>query len=220
MQTAYFVADGKYSFYIEYNSKYVLYDVREQRKERRDAIYRSNIFMEYTGHTDNKTRAIAVARKRFPEVFEWKNKVLHIPIGCAGSGKSTLADSIPNIRIISPDHYRIKMLDSHNTHIYYNPSIEHLVWTKAYRDLEKAMRDQINIYFDATNLTAMRRTMLIILAREYGYKTEFHIMETSLAECISRNSKREKRVPVRTLIEQFKKKELPTKYEFVSGEIE
>jgi len=154
----------------------------------------------------------------FHYIFKRLKPTLHIPIGAAGSGKSTLVGRLKRkdktLEVVSPDAYRIDFLNSLITKKYYDEAIENKVWICAYADLEKYMKLQTNVSFDATNLTIARRQTLMILARKYEYVLKFYVMPTTLTECLERNNKRHKVVPPEVIIDQFKSKELPHPVEY------
>lgn len=123
---------------------------------------------------------------------------LYIPIGIPGSGKSTYGKDLSyvdeNLVIVSPDKIR--------EILYGDASIQgdgNEVFSIAYYEAVKALKDGKNVYFDATNLTYLTRFILYERCQQYVTKViaiEFHVPYDF---CLKRNKNRNKKVPERVI---------------------
>lgn len=138
---------------------------------------------------------------------------LYIPIGIPGSGKSTygkdLSYVVENLVIVSPNKVR--------EILYGDASIQgdgNEVFSIAYYEAIKALKDGKNVYFDATNLTYWTRFRLYERCMYYADKIvaiEFHV---SRASCLKRNNDRDRKVPKRVI------KNMASKISFVDEAVE
>jgi predicted kinase len=125
---------------------------------------------------------------------------LYLPIGPPGSGKSTLATKLVTLgildrdAIVSPDDYRRLLTDSRasqheNKHVF----------EICHRILEVRLRNTLDVWFDATNLspsTALRNAHLL------GAETICVLFRVSEKELRQRNKHRDDPVP-EDVLERF-----------------
>lgn len=136
---------------------------------------------------------------------------LYIPIGIPGSGKSTYGKDLSyvdeNLVIVSPDKVRETL--------YGDASIQgdgNEVFSIAYYEAVKALKDGKNVYFDATNLVPWTRFRLYEHCQQYVTKViaiEFHVPYDF---CLRRN--RNGKVPERVI------KNMASKISFIDEAVE
>lgn len=151
------------------------------------------------------------------------NRVI-VLIGVAGSGKSTYANKVirkePKTRYISADEIRFQLLDSKNTKIYFDQSIETKVWDMVFSQYSEALIHPNDIIFDATNVTLERRYRIVALARDKK-KTlsvekaiEFVFFNIPLMEILKRNKSRERIVEDSVIAKQYSQIQKPELWEY------
>ena len=141
-----------------------------------------------------------------------KNK-LYIMCGCPGAGKSTYAKkSFPNTKYISRDEIRFNLVKENEPYF----SREKEVFKTFVREINKALREQVDVIADATHLNKVSRFKLISNLNINKEKTEiiFIVMRTPLDVCIERNENRKgtrSYVPpevIKSMFHSFKKPSL------------
>jgi predicted kinase len=114
----------------------------------------------------------------------------HILCGVPGSGKSTVAKDLPGY-VVSTDSIRKFLWDDESV-------IKHdkLIFEIAESIIKYMLTLEYNVIFDATNLTMKRRKKYIRFAKTLGANITVHWVNCPVAVAISRNAKRERKVPV------------------------
>lgn len=113
-------------------------------------------------------------------------------VGLPASGKSTVAKSLSkkySAKIYSSDDYRAKLLGDEN-----DQSNNQLVFDTLYKDIHTDIGLDNNVILDATNVSVKSRARLLSMARQNECHTIAYVMQTSVNECIDRDSKRERHV--------------------------
>lgn len=130
-------------------------------------------------------------------------KELLVLIGLPASGKSTYAKNLIKdgkyVRV-NRDDLRMSLFNTEH-----NPHIENLITTVQNSIILESLRDNKSVVVDNCNIKESYRNDLKRLAEIVGdvQYTEM-IFSTSLEECLDRNNKRERKVPV-DVIEKFAK---------------
>ena len=144
-----------------------------------------------------------------------KMKTLYIPVGPAGCGKSTfLKKNLNGCHVVSPDAIRFKMLDYPKSGIDFDRKIEPEVWETAYKQLDEALNEGSDIFFDATNLNFNRRYPVVARGLKYNYRIVMIFFRLDLWEIIRRNSSRRRRVPDSVLAKQWLSMYEPEEFEY------
>jgi len=116
----------------------------------------------------------------------------YVMVGAPGSGKSTHAHKLAQIEnavVISGDDIRAELYGSAD--IQGN-------WVEIQDRIEELVSEACGmpVILDGTHYRASYRKEAIALLKSYGYnKIEAVVLETSLANCLTRNSRRERNVP-------------------------
>lgn len=111
---------------------------------------------------------------------------LYTMIGIPGSGKSTFAKSHPECIVVCPDTIRKELFGDEACQKDGN-----LVFKLAYERIEKALSENKDVIFDATNTTVRsRKPLLKYKAIHYAV-----FVNTDINECKKRNANRERKVP-------------------------
>ena len=129
-----------------------------------------------------------------------KNKELIILQGLPGCGKSTWArkyvEGETDWVIVNRDSLRNMRGD------YWVPCQEKLITVWEQDCVESSMKKGFNVIIDATNFNPKILKVWEQMAEIYEYKVVIKTFDTSLEECIERDSKREKPVG-KTVIKKF-----------------
>ena len=137
------------------------------------------------------------------------SNTLYVMVGASGSGKSTFAKELNklffNTEIVSSDRVREELWGNESDQ--QNPKkvfdyCEELVCYHA------DVLDE-NVIFDATNLFKKYRKRWVELGKEYFYKTVAIWCNTSKANCIANQDKRERQVPTNIVERQWDSCEPP-----------
>jgi predicted kinase len=116
----------------------------------------------------------------------------YVLVGPPGSGKSTYAAKLAateNAVIISGDDIR--------SELYGSAEIQG-DWGEIWERIDELVSEScgVPVILDGTHCRKDYRAEAIALLRSYGYeRVEAVVMETSLANCLARNFKRERNVP-------------------------
>lgn len=143
--------------------------------------------------------------------------VLNLFIGIPGSGKTTHRSNYPNARIICPDDIRARLLESDLTGLYYNPAIEPQVWKEAYSLLVQFCTKGIDILWDATNYSLLRRYRVVATARRFNYFIRFIYFDIPLDVILRRNkSRKDGRPPVpdKVIAKMYEHLDVPLEWEY------
>lgn len=116
--------------------------------------------------------------------------------------------------MISADLIRFALLDYPNSGIDFDEKREPEVWAKVFAELEIAMQQRKNIYLDNTNLTQKQRYRPVVMARQAHYSIQMIWFNLPLAECLRRNSQRQRKVPEAVIAKQFVAMEYPERWEY------
>ena len=136
-------------------------------------------------------------------------KTLYVPIGIPGSGKSTygkqLAKENKNLRIVCPDDIRAEL--------YGDASIQgdgKKVFSIAYSRATEYLKSGKDVYFDATNVTALSRSRLLKALYPLFNSSIAVYFDVPLEVCKKRNSERPRVVPESVLDRMSKKLQEPS----------
>lgn len=124
-------------------------------------------------------------------------------IGLPGSGKSTYAKELAkeyNAVIFSSDAYREKIFSDENCQR--SPK---LVFDTLYNDMFKALDNNINVIFDATNIKRADRQRCLDRLSKYDTKRIACVMNTPTDVCIARDSQRDRTVGMNVINNMFAK---------------
>lgn len=123
--------------------------------------------------------------------------------GIPGSGKSTLRQHLTGFTI-STDAIRKFLWDDESV-------VKHdkLVFEMAEDMMKYMLSLGKHVIFDATNLKAERRMKYILLAKNFGANVIVHWIDCPLGVAISRNARRDRKVPVPVIAALYKSLEPP-----------
>lgn len=127
--------------------------------------------------------------------------------GVAGSGKSTYADRYArehdNFIIISTDDTRYELYQK-----YVLSRKEEDIVQKTIRDrIIEASKENKNVIFDSAIVKNKSKIKLYNKYKEYFDEISLIILDTSLKECLNRNSKRTRKVPEEVIREMYSYRE-------------
>lgn len=128
--------------------------------------------------------------------------ILYTLIGLPASGKSTFCLSHSDCVVVSSDEIRAELFG--NAEIQTNPR---LVFQTAHERIEKALNNNKNVIFDATNLTIKDRKKI------FSHKSCKHIaiyFKPNIEKCIERDSKRDRVVSAEVIKNMAKRLTKPT----------
>lgn len=129
---------------------------------------------------------------------------LYTMCGLPGSGKSTAAKQFDGI-IISSDAIRKEL--------YGDESIQgdgKQVFQILHNRVQKALAEGKNVIYDATNISAKRRKNIV---RSFDAEHICVYIDIPIAECLHRNEKRERKVPVEVIKRMARNFKPPTEEE-------
>ena len=137
------------------------------------------------------------------------SQIVHITVGIPGSGKSTWRDDFrkqnPDYVLIHPDSIRIELTGSEENQ---NRNAE--VFKLAFARLDAALKDGLNVIFDACSQNRERRKPILQIARKRGAEARATVFNVSLEVAKQRNAKRARKVPEFVLDRMYKGWETPT----------
>lgn len=136
---------------------------------------------------------------------------LNIMIGTPGSGKTTYAKKYlisNNTKYLSSDQIRIEMFgfedQNHNDDVFKKMQIDTL----------EALKNNIDVVYDATNLSRKYRSVIIKEAKRLHATVNAYLLCTPINIILERNLTRtERRLPWDKLIQMIKSIEVPMYYE-------
>ncbi|MCL4440318.1 MAG: AAA family ATPase [Eubacteriales bacterium] len=129
---------------------------------------------------------------------------LRMLCGIPGSGKSTLVKRLPGY-VVSTDSIR-RFLWQDEAVIKHDS----LVFSLAENIVEYLLSRKEDVIFDATNLTAAKRSNFVNLAKKTKASVDLHWVNCLLHIAIKRNSGRERKVPEKIIISLYKSFQRPT----------
>ena len=138
------------------------------------------------------------------------SNTLYVMVGASGSGKSTLAKELEklffNIEIVSSDNIRKALWgnesDQQNPKKVFNYCEELICYHADVLDE--------SVIFDATNLYKKYRKRWVVIGQCYFNKVVAIWCNTSKANCIANQDKRERQVPTNVVERQWDSCEPPT----------
>jgi len=115
---------------------------------------------------------------------------LTVLMGIPASGKSTLVETMPNLKVVSTDQIRKDLTGNHA-----NQDANADVFKIAHGAVEWYLRNDKDVLFDATNVTASARKALLDIADETDAEARLIVLHTPFDECVARNAERDQPVP-------------------------
>jgi len=124
-------------------------------------------------------------------------------IGFPGSGKTTVRNKLIKTKLknnkdlpllVCPDEIRASMLYSSITGVFFDHSIECIIWEIVPQILKEIIKQEKDIIYDATNLSLYNRKSIIEIFKETKYEIIGIYINTSIEECKKRNEKRKAKV--------------------------
>lgn len=94
----------------------------------------------------------------------------------------------------------MRMLDFEHTGACFDKSIEENVWNEALALFDECMKNNKDIYFDATNMNRWSRGKIITRVDRSRYKIIAYYMDIDPYLAIVRNEKRKRRIPSRRIL--------------------
>lgn len=136
-------------------------------------------------------------------------KTLYVPVGIPASGKTTygnlMAKNNPNLRIVSPDEIRKEL--------YGDPNIQgdgKKVFAIAYNAAATLLDLGHDVYFDATNISALRRSRLLKALSGHYCNAVGIAFTLDYTTCLERNRVRDRVVPTGVMIRMLRNHEAPS----------
>lgn len=120
------------------------------------------------------------------------SKNLYLMVGIAGSGKSTWLRNNAKGIVVSRDAIRFSMIKESDEYF----AREDEVYKKFIEEINSALKDNINVYADATNLTGKSRNRLLSNLDLKDVDINIIFINTPVEKCLEQNSKREGRAKV------------------------
>lgn len=136
-------------------------------------------------------------------------------IGVPGSGKSSFGERLreKGFIIISSDEVRKEIFGTYEA----NTRVQNaLVFSKILDKVKNAVIDGRDIYYDACNLSAKRRRILLTYIPRH-YIKQACLFATPIEECRQRNALRERKVPDEIITKFFSTFEVPNLDEGFTG---
>jgi len=141
----------------------------------------------------------------------FKDPGLHMVVGIPGSGKSTFAKQLSTefgywlieldaIREHSISVQTAEWRKKHEVSPGFAPSIEGYVWQTAYDALEHELRNGSPVVWDCTNVKPNDRHTVKTYADKFKAPITVYLMETPWEECLVRNAKRDRVVPLEVML--------------------
>lgn len=120
-----------------------------------------------------------------------QSPTLVIPVGVAGSGKSTYYQQhYPTFTQVSADTWRYKI----NNHKQPDNNTEEKVWQETGRQLAQAIKQRNNIFYDNTNRSRKRRSILYQQAKQHQYHVIAVWFVLPMVTLVNRDQQRPDRV--------------------------
>lgn len=135
------------------------------------------------------------------------NKTVFVMVGIPGSGKSTIAESLKNDHtvIFSSDAYREKIFG--DASVQCAPSV---VFETMYSDAISILKSGKSIIIDATNIKIKDRKNVIKKFTNYSDNIVAIIVNSSIENCIIRDSMRNRTVGEEVIKNMYKKFVVPS----------
>lgn len=134
------------------------------------------------------------------------NKILTLIVGASGSGKDYYARQFFHLHeYINGDLMRSVIGKDES-----DQEVNYKVFSTLERMTEYLMKQELPIVIVNTNYNKKNRKIWLSLGKKYNYKINAVVMKTSFDECLERNLKRERQVPVDVIRKQFDGFEEPT----------
>lgn len=130
--------------------------------------------------------------------------MFHLLCGIPGSGKSTIAKDL-NGYVVSTDSIR-KFLWNDESIVKYDK----LVFELAENIIKYMLPLEHDVIFDATNLTIEKRMKYIHMAKALGANVTVHWVNCPINIAISRNARRDRKVPIPVITALHKSLQPPT----------
>ena len=134
-------------------------------------------------------------------------KKLFLLVGLPASGKSTFCESFKNSKntvILSSDLIRKELFGNEECQ-----KNNQLVFKTLHKRVEEALKNGKDVVYDATSLTKKLRANIVSTFRDDASKIICVYFDVSLKECIKRNKKRDKKVPIKIMKNMAKRLEEP-----------
>jgi len=156
-----------------------------------------------------RMREPAWCRERIRQEADMPRGRLHLLIGPAGSGKSQWAEeNLAQTEIVSSDRMREELTGDPA-----DQSQNYLVFQRCMDRARKYLQDGAEVTFDATNYTRTLRAMPLQAARWSAAEIVSYFFDVGLAETVSRDGRRHRRVPPDIIRKQHRLLEAPALYE-------
>lgn len=137
------------------------------------------------------------------------NKKLAMFVGASGSGKDYHASQFyHNYIYVNADVMR-EIIGKDES----DQEVNYPVFQTLERMTEYFMKQELPIAIVNTNYNKKNRKKWVELGKKYGYQINAIVMKTLFDECVIRNEKRIRKVPVEIIRKQFDGFEEPTKEE-------
>ena len=139
--------------------------------------------------------------------FENRKNTLIVLSGIPASGKSTFCSYLQanGMLVVSSDAIRKELFGDESIQKAPNK-----VFKIAYDHMQENGSKKFDCAFDATNLTTALRKKVISAMRPYYDFILCYYFQPNLAECLERNSKRDRKVPDKVIESMVQKFEIPT----------
>lgn len=134
-------------------------------------------------------------------------KKIFLLVGLPASGKSSFCESFRNNKntvILSSDAIRKELFGSEECQ-----KNNKLVFMTLHKRLEESLAKDKDVVYDATSLTKQVRANIISKFRNKASKIICVYFNTPLKECIKRNERRDRKVPVNVMKDMAKRLEEP-----------
>lgn len=146
--------------------------------------------------------------------IEFTNRFIML-VGIAGSGKSTFARLIMEAHRYPDEEFVLLSSDSIREELYgdaSNQSNPSKIFTLMNERTSKALAESKSVIYDATNLIAERRKLLVraIHNKFPNCRCDCIRMVISIEECIARQAYRARKVPAAVITRQAHQLEAPT----------
>ena len=134
-------------------------------------------------------------------------------IGPAGCGKSTFAAELAEEYRMAGEDVVILSSDAIREELYGDASIQDnpaKVFNELHKRLREELKDGRSVIYDATNLVRARRVEIVsyIMDNYPDYICTAYEFNTTLNECIQRQTMRDRQVPAQAIARQFRQYEV------------
>lgn len=137
--------------------------------------------------------------------------IFYMMIGLPASGKSTIAKKYAekeNAIIISTDQLREELLGDEASQ-----ENNELIFKEAEKRIKSNLENEVNVIFDATNISYKRRMDWLNKLKKYNAYTVAIMVATPYEECLERNLKRDRKVPEEVITNMYHNFYVPQYYE-------